>query len=120
MLTTSVYWPPANRLFQFLLQLKIGHQISNLLQKINNIYYRKITENNSLIIISVCKTYAAEYDVMFNWNNSKLLFCRSSVMVQSEITVNGEIVDVSDKTVHLGHTVSTTDRDCITMAANNN
>ena len=24
------------------------------------------------------------------------------------------------KTVHLGHTVSTTDRDCITMAAKNN
>ena len=68
----------------------------------------------------MCRNYAAEYDLMFNWNNSKLLFCRSSVMVQSGITVNGEIVDVSDTTVHFGHTVSTTDHDCITMAAKNN
>ena len=38
----------------------------------------------------------------------------------AEIMVNGQIVGVSEKTVNLGHTVWTTDRDCITMAAKNN
>ena len=40
-------------------------------------------------------------------------------MVLSDITLNGELV-VSDKTVYLGHTVSTTDRDCITIVVKNN
>ena len=44
---------------------------------------------------------------------------RSSVMMPSEIMVNGQIAGVSEKAVHLGHTISTTDRDCITMAAKN-
>ena len=58
---------------------------------------------------------------MFNGDKSKLLFFkgRSSVMMPSEIMVNGQIVGVSEKAVHLGHTISTTDRDCITMAAKN-
>ena len=60
--------------------------------------------------------------IMFNGDKSKLLFFkgRSSVMMPSEIKVNGQIVGVSEKAFHLGHTVSTTDRDCITMAAKNN
>ena len=37
----------------------------------------------------------------------------------SEIMVNGQIVGVSGKAVNLGHTVSTTVRDCITIAAKN-
>ena len=58
---------------------------------------------------------------MFNGDKSKLLFFkgRSSVMMPSEIMVNGQIVGVSEKAVHLGHTISTTDRDCITIAAKN-
>ena len=73
------------------------------------------------ILISVCENYAAEYDIMFNGDKSKLLFFkgRSSVMMPSEIMVNGQIVVVSQKAVHFGHTVSTADRDCITMAAKN-
>ena len=59
---------------------------------------------------------------MLSGDKSKLLFLkgRSSVMMLSEIMVNDQKVDVSKKSVHLGHTVSTTDRDCITMAAKNN
>ena len=74
------------------------------------------------ILIRVCENYAAEYDIMFNGDKSKLLFFkgRSSVMMPSEIMVNGQIVGVSEKTVYLGHTISTTDRDCITLAAKNN
>ena len=74
------------------------------------------------ILIRVCENYAAGYDIMFNGDKSKLLFFkgRSSVMMPSEIMVNGQIVGVSEKAVHLGHTISTTDRDCITLAAKNN
>ena len=71
------------------------------------------------IIFSVCENYAAEYDIMFNGIKSKLLFVkgRYSVMMPSEIIVNGQIVSVSKKAVHLGYTVLTTDRDCITVAS---
>ena len=74
------------------------------------------------ILISVCENYAAEYDIRFNGDKSKLLFFkgRSSVMMSSEIMVNVQIVGVSEKAIHLCHTVPTTDRDCITMAAKNN
>ena len=49
---------------------------------------------------------------MFNGDNSELLFFkgRSSVLMPSEVKVNGQIVGVSEKTVHLGRTVTTTDR----------
>ena len=55
---------------------------------------------------------------MFNGDKSKVLFFKggSSAMMPSEIMVNGQIVGVSEKNVPLGHTVSTTDCDCITMA----
>ena len=55
------------------------------------------------ILIRVCENYAAEYDIMFNGDKSKLLFFkgRSSVMMPSEIMVNGQIVGVSEKAVHL-------------------
>ena len=54
------------------------------------------------ILISVCENYAAEYDIMFNGDKSKLLFFkgRSSAMMPSEIMVNGRIVGVSEKAVH--------------------
>ena len=57
----------------------------------------------------MCENYAAEYEIMFNGDKRKLLFfkSRSSVMMPSEIMVNGQIVGVSEKAVHLGHTVST-------------
>ena len=43
---------------------------------------------------------------------------KSSVMVPSEIMVNGQIVGVF-KTVHLGHTVWTTDCVYVTLAMKN-
>ena len=74
------------------------------------------------ILISVCEDYAAEYNIIFNGSKSKLLYFkgRSSTMVPSEVLVNGEIVAISDKTVHLGHTICTKDRENITLAAKNN
>ena len=70
------------------------------------------------IIVNVCESYAAEYNNILNGNKSKLLFFKgiSSVMVPSDIMVNGEKVVVL---IHLGITVSTTDRDYITVAGKN-
>ena len=67
------------------------------------------------ILISVCEDYAAEYDVIFYMNKIKLLYIkgRPSTMVPSKALVNGEIVTISDKTVHLGHTMCTKDREYI-------
>ena len=74
------------------------------------------------ILISVCEDYAAEYGIIFNGSQSKLLYFkgRSSAMVPSEVLVNGAIVAISDKTVHLGHTICIKDRVDITLAAKNN
>ena len=66
------------------------------------------------ILIKVCEDYAAEYGIIFNGERkSKLLYFkgRSSTMVPSEILVNSEIVAISDKTVNLGHTICTKDRE---------
>ena len=51
------------------------------------------------ILITLCENYAAEYDIIFIRNKSKLLFIkgRSSVMMQTENMVNGQIVNVSEK-----------------------
>ena len=51
------------------------------------------------ILIRVCENYAAEFDILFNGNKSKLLFFkgRSSVMMPSKIMVNGQIVGVFEK-----------------------
>ena len=74
------------------------------------------------ILISVCEDYVAEYDIIVNGNKSKSLYFkgRSSTMVPSEVLVNGEIIAISDKIVHLGHTICTKDREDITLAVKNN
>ena len=48
-------------------------------------------------------------------SKSKLLYFkgRPSSIVPSKALVNGEIVTISDKTVHLGHTMCTKDREYI-------
>ena len=42
---------------------------------------------------------------------------RYASAITSGIMVNGEIVHVSDNAVHLGHNISTSDRDCMILAA---
>ena len=51
------------------------------------------------ILIRVCENYAAEFDILFNGDKSKMLFFkgRSSVMMPSKIMVNSQIVGVSEK-----------------------
>ena len=71
------------------------------------------------LMIDVCEQYAAEFDILFNGSKSKLLFFkgRYASTITSGIMVNGEIVHISDNAVHLGHNISTSDRDSMILAA---
>ena len=70
-------------------------------------------------MIDVCEQYAAEFDILFNGSKRKLLFFkgRYAGAITSGIMVNGEIVHISDNAVHLGHNISTSDRDSMILAA---
>ena len=75
------------------------------------------------ILVSVCEKYASEFDILnlllFNGSKSKLLFFegRFSNGMESGIMVNGELVNISDNAVHLGHTISSSDRESISLTA---
>ena len=73
------------------------------------------------ILISVIEDYADEIDIIFNGSKSKILYFKggSSTMVPSEVLANGEIVAISDNTVHLGHTICTKNCEDITFTAKN-
>ena len=61
------------------------------------------------------------FDTLCNGSKSKLFYYkgRSSNVMQSGITVKGAVVYLSGKAVHLDHTISLDDRECITLAAKN-
>ena len=93
----------------------MGSRFVGALAYADDITLLALCESALSILITLCENYAAEYDIIFIRNKSKLLFIksRSSVMMQTENMVNGQIVSVSEKKqVHLDHTVSTMDRDC--------
>ena len=71
------------------------------------------------ILLSVCEKYASEFDILFNGSKSKLLFFkeRFSNGMESGIMINGELVNISDNAVHLGHTISSSDRESISLTA---
>ena len=65
------------------------------------------------IPISVCDKYSSEFDILFNGSKSKLLFFKGrfsngmeSGLFFGVFFVNGEIVNISDNAVHLGHIIS--------------
>ena len=68
---------------------------------------------------SICEQYASEYDILFNRSKSKLLFFKGRCCNVSTlgIVVCGQLVEMSDKAVHLGHTITSNDRDNITKSA---
>ena len=68
---------------------------------------------------SICEQYASEYDILFNGSKSKLLFFKGRCCNVSTlgIVVCGQLVEMSDKAVHLGHTITSNDRDNITKSA---
>ena len=55
------------------------------------------------ILVSVCEKYASEFDILFNGSKSKLLFFKGII--------------ISDNAVHLGHTISSSDRKSISLTA---
>ena len=68
---------------------------------------------------SICEQYASEYDILFNGSKSKLLFFKGRCCNVSTlgIVVCGQLVEMSDTAVHLGHTITSNDRDIITKSA---
>ena len=73
------------------------------------------------ILVSVCEKYACEFDIHVLLNASKYKFLTFKTMffngMESLVMVNGEIVNISDNAVHLGHTISSSDRKSISLAA---
>ena len=71
------------------------------------------------IMIDVYDQNATEFDILFIGSKSKLLFFkgRYASAITSGIKVNGAIVHISDNAVHLGHNISTSDRDSMISAA---
>ena len=71
------------------------------------------------IVIDVWEQYAAEFHLLCNGSISKLLLFkgRYASAITSGIMVNGEIVHISGNPVHLGHNISTSNRDSMILAA---
>ena len=67
----------------------------------------------------IYEQYASEYDILFNGSKSKLLFSKSCFCNVSTIScvVCGQLIEMSDTAVHLGHTITSNDRDNITKSA---
>ena len=59
---------------------------------------------------------------MLNDSKSKLLYYkgRSFNVMHSGIIINRVMVHLSEKAVHLGHTITSNDRECITLTAKSN
>ena len=70
-------------------------------------------------ISSICEQYASEYDILFNGSKSKLLFFKGRCynVFSLSIVVCGQLVEMSDTAAHLGHTITSNDRDNITKSA---
>ena len=64
-------------------------------------------------MIRICETYAAEHDLIFNGNKSKLLVCGSNTEILLKVYVNSKEVPVSNSAVHLGNLISNNMHDTI-------
>ncbi len=73
------------------------------------------------ILIDVCEKYAKEFNIKFNGSKSCLLLFkgRNCKISTRGVTVNGVSLTVSETSVHLGHHMSTKDKECIINAAKN-
>ena len=110
------------RLQQTGVRCHMGSRFTGALANADDITLLAPCKSALSILISVCEDYTDEYDIIFNGSKSKLLYFKgkSSTMVPSEVLVNSEIVAISDKTVHLGHTICSKDRENITLPTKNN
>ncbi len=70
------------------------------------------------ILIDVCEKYAKEFNIKFNRSKSRLLLFKGRISTRG-VTVNGVSLTVSERAVHLGHHMSTKDKECTVNAAKN-
>ncbi len=73
------------------------------------------------IVIDICEKYAKEFNIKFNGSKScLLLFKGSNCKISARgVTVNGVSLTVSETAVHLGHHMSTKNKECTVNAAKN-
>ncbi len=66
------------------------------------------------ILIDVCEKYAKEFNIKFNGSKSHLLLFkgRNCKISTRGVTVNGVSLTVSETAIHLGHHMSTNDKEC--------
>ncbi len=66
--------------------------------------------------------YANEFSIKFNGSKCCYFYFkgRNGKISTSSLTVNGVSLNVSEKAVHLGHHMSTKDKECTVNAAKNN
>ena len=98
---------------------QVGNRFTGALAYADDITLLAPCKSALSILVSVCEKYASEFDILFNGSKSKLLFfkARFSNGMESGIMVKGEMVNISDNAVHLGHTISSSDRESVSLIA---
>ncbi len=73
------------------------------------------------ILIDVCEKYAKEFNIKFNGSKSRLLLFkgRNCKISTRGVTVNSVSLTVSETAVHIGHHMSTKDKECTVNAGKN-
>ncbi len=72
-------------------------------------------------VIDVCEKYTKEFNIKYNRSTSCLLLFngRNCKISTRGVTVNGVLLTVSETAVHLGHHMSTKDKECTVNTAKN-
>ena len=70
-------------------------------------------------VINICEDYADEYDVLFNGPKSQFMIFkgRDCQVKKCHVTVNNVPLENVSNAVHLGHSISTNDNDCMVSTA---
>ena len=75
------------------------------------------------ILVSVYEKYTSKFDIHFNgiYSKRKLLTFKGRISngIESGVMANGNMVNISDNAVHVGHTISSSDRESISLTAKN-
>jgi len=97
----------------------MGHRYSGALAYADDITLLSPSKSGLTILVDECERYAAEYDILFNGNKSKLLYFRGRYCkpAKTGIDVIGQYVNISTTAVHLGHTISSDDKSQIVKSA---
>ncbi len=116
----SVYM---DQLFEWLrvseIGCRIGNQYTGGLGYADDLTLIVLSQKGLQSLIHICKTYADEYDVLFNVSKSQFMIFKGHDCHAKNcfITVNNVPLKNTNKAVHLGHSLSTDDDDSIVTAA---